>query len=153
MQAAAGFTLANCYNKWLVTTEFRYTDWNGFRVFDKVDSVRSSYRASVGFQWIPKPLEKGKYLSKVRYRVGGYYSDGYLRIKNQAVPEMGVSIGFGLPFELQTYARKVATSLVNISVSAGQRGMPQQNLLVERYITVGIGFSLNDRWFNRTRFE
>jgi len=153
MQAAAGFTIGNCYNKWLVTTEFRYTDWNGFRIFDKVDSVRSSYRASLGFQWIPRPLEKGSYFSKVRYRLGGYYSDGYLKINNQAVPEMGISLGFGLPFELQTYARKVATSLLSISISAGQRGMPQQNLLVERYLKVGIGFSLNDRWFNRTRFE
>ena len=158
MQAGAGFVISNCYNRWLFTTDFVYTDWSGFRMFDRIDSVRSSYRISAGLQIFPGPDEKFSnkklsYFKRIRYRFGGYYSDGNLRLYNQNVAEMGLSIGIGLPVKIATYARRPATSLLNISVTAGQRGTPGKNVLTEQFIRVTVGFSLNDRWFNKSKID
>lgn len=157
MRAGGGITLRNCYNRWLATVDFAYTDWDRFRNFGLIDSVRSAYRISAGFQWIPRPEEKFPgnvpYFSRVRYRLGGFYSDGYLRINNKAIPEYGISFGIGLPIVLRTYGLRSATSLINITLSAGKRGKMPDNILAEEYLRLGIGFSLNDRWFNKRKYD
>jgi len=157
MQVGAGIQLKNCYNRWLFTADFVYTDWSGFRMFERVDSVHSSYKVSAGIQILPRPEEKyqGKtsYLKRIRYRVGGYYSDGYLRLYGENVPEMGLSFGIGLPIKTATYTRRPATSLLNLSITAGQRGDSRKNLLTEQFIRLSVSFSLNDRWFSKSKFE
>jgi hypothetical protein len=85
--------------------------------------------------------------------LGGYYSDGMLRINGNNVPEYGLSFGVGLPFTIPTYYRKPVTSMVNLAFTYGQRGNINPNLLAEQFFRVSLSFSLNDRWFVRTRFE
>jgi len=76
-----------------------------------------------------------------------------LRINGNNVAEFGVSLGVGLPFTIPTYYRKPVTSMMNIALSYGQRGSINPNLLSEQIFRLSISFSLNDRWFVRTRFE
>lgn len=158
LQFGGGITFKSSSDRWLITTDYVYTDWNGFRLFDRVDSVRSSYRVGLGIQINPVSAARTAgarvaYLKKVRYRVGGYYSDGYLRLNGQAVPEMGVSLGFGLPVVLRTYNTRTATSLLNFSITAGQRGATGTNSLTEQFIKGTISFSLNDRWFRKFQYD
>lgn len=152
MQYGAGLSLSNSNKKWMFTADYRYTDWASFKLFDNTDSVRSSYTASAGIQFIPQP-NKGGVFKSAAYRLGGYYSDGMLRINGNSVPEFGVSLGVGLPFTIPTYYRKPVTSMMNIALSYGQRGSINPNLLSEQFYRLSISFSLNDRWFVRTRFE
>jgi hypothetical protein len=42
---------------------------------------------------------------------------------------------------------------VNIALTFGQRGNVVDNPLQERFVRLAISFSLNDRWFVRTRFD
>jgi hypothetical protein len=158
MQYGGGITLGSSSKKWMVTTDLVYSNYNSFRIFGLQDSVRSSYRASFGFQINPIPTVKvgsGKvsYFKKMRYRAGAYYSDGMLRIDGNAVPEMGLSLGFGLPITLRTYNTRPATSVLNFTLSAGQRGLKGTNPLVEQYVRLSIGFSLNDRWFRKLQYD
>jgi len=158
MQYGGGVTLGSSSKKWVASGDVVYTNYDSFRIFGQQDSVRSSYRASIGFQINPMPTVKvgsGKvsYLKKIRYRAGAYYSDGMLRIDGNAVPEMGVSIGLGLPISLRTYNTKPATSILNFTLSVGQRGAKGTNPLVEQYIRGTIGFSLNDRWFRKVQYD
>lgn len=152
MQFGGGLSLGSSSNKWLFTADYRYTDWSGFRIFGQPDSVRSSFTASAGLQWIPSP-NKNKLLARSAYRLGGYYSDGMLKLNGNAVPEYGISIGVGLPFVVPTYYRKPVMSMLNLALTFGQRGSINPNLLQEQFIRLSVGFSLNDRWFVRTRFE
>jgi len=66
---------------------------------------------------------------------------------------MGVSVGFGLPITLRTYGNRSATSLLNFAIIAGQRGQKNANLLVEKFVRLSIGFSLNDKWFNKYKYD
>jgi len=158
MQYGGGITLGSSSKKWMVSTDFVYSNYDSFRIFGVQDSVRSSYRASFGLQINPTPTVKvgsGKvsYFKKIRYRAGAYYSDGMLRIDGNAVPEMGLSLGFGLPITLRTYNTRPATSVLNFTLSAGQRGLKGTNPLVEQYVRLSIGFSLNDRWFRKLQYD
>jgi len=152
-----GITLRKSSGKWALTTNVLYTDWNSFRVFDRVDSLRSGYRVSAGLQLIPKPesILKSEYLKRVRYRFGAYYSDGTLRYRNTVLTEMGVSIGFGLPVKRPRYSTrpKDALNMINIGLEAGQRGTSTETVLRERFIRLTIGFSLNDDWFNKRQYD
>jgi hypothetical protein len=158
MQFGGGFTLKNSSNKWLLTADYVYTDWNGFKIFDRQDSVRSSYRIGLGIQINPMSTTRNTagrvaYWKKIRYRVGGYYSDGYLKLNGNAIPEFGVSLGFGLPVVLRTYNTRSATSLLNFSITVGQRGASGVNNLTEQFIRGTLSFSLNDRWFRKFQYD
>jgi hypothetical protein len=152
-QLGAGFSLSSSSGKWMLQVSGRYTDWAGFKMFDELDSVRSAYTAHAGFQWIPSVTAKRGVLKKTAYRFGGYYSDGMLQFNGNAVQEFGLTIGAGIPFDIPTYYRKPARSSINIGLTFGQRGNVNLNPLQERFVRLAISFSLNDRWFVRTRFE
>lgn len=156
MQYGGGITLSNSAEKWLFGVEYMYSDWNNFRLFGSPDSVVSSYRMAAGLQIMPAGnAMSGKvpYFKRIRYRAGFSYSDGFLMVNGQRLPEMAVSIGFGLPVVLRTYNTRPATSILNIAISAGRRGVRGQNPLVEEYLRLSIGFSLNDRWFRKVKYD
>jgi hypothetical protein len=156
-RVSGGFTLRNCYNKWLISADVQYVDWDNFKIFNKRDSVHSSIKVAGGIQWLPKPDQKNSvktsYLKRIRYRLGGYYSTGSLRLNGQSIQEMGITLGFGLPITLRTYGNKSATSILNFGIIAGQRGTANNNPLVEKFIRLSVGFSLNDKWFNKYKYD
>ena len=158
MQFGGGITLKRSSNKWLVTADYVYTDWNGFKIYGKQDSVRSSYRLGLGLQINPLASSRNTagrvpYWKKIRYRAGGYYSDGYLRLNGNAVPEYGFSLGFGLPVVLRTYNTRSSTSLLNFAITIGQRGVSGVNNLNEQFVKGTLSFSLNDRWFRKFQYD
>lgn len=148
-----GFSLGSTSQKCLFTADYQLSNWDGFRMFGRTDSVRNAYRVSAGIQWVPGASLKGGGIRKAAYRLGGYYSDGYLRLNGKAIPETGITLGIGLPLEVPTYYRKPARSMVNLAITAGQRGAVEPNLIRERFVRVSLTFSLNDRWFIKTRFD
>jgi long-subunit fatty acid transport protein len=158
MQFGGGITLKRSSNKWLVTADYVYTDWSGFKIFGRQDSVRSSYRLGLGIQVNPMASSRNiagrvPYWKKIRYRAGGYYSDGYLRLNGKAVPEYGFSLGFGLPVVLRTYNTRSSTSLLNFAITIGQRGISGVNNLNEQFVKGTLSFSLNDRWFRKFQYD
>ena len=83
--------------------------------------------------------------------MGGRYAQTLLELKNTPLTEYGLSLGVGLPvgrnFLLQNF------SLVNIGIEVGQRGTTQKGLIKEQFIRATIGFTINDRWFVRAKFD
>jgi len=107
---------------------------------------------SVGAQFHPKSNsfelidKKISYWKKIQYRIGFHYEKTYLQLKDNQLNDMGVSIGFGLPV-----LRSAAT--LHLSAEAGKRGTISNNLLQENYLKFSLGFTLNDRWFIKQKFE
>ncbi len=77
---------------------------------------------------------------------GVHYSQTFLAINGNQLTEMGVSAGFGFPI------RRGMTS-IRFMVEAGKRGTIDSDLLEERYLRFSLNFSLNDRWFIKTRYD
>jgi hypothetical protein len=108
-------------------------------------------RASLGAQFIPDPRPNAIYLKRVHYRLGMRYMQTALELKNTPLNEYGLVVGFGFPvgrsFILQNF------SMVNIGVEFGQRGTVTNGLIKENYLKASIGFTINDRWFQKPKFD
>lgn len=82
----------------------------------------------------------------MQYRVGGHFEQTYLQLKNSQLTDYGVSLGFGFPM------KRVATT-IQFAVEAGRRGTVSNNLVELNYVKCTLGFTLNDRWFIKPKFD
>lgn len=144
---SAGFGLsAKKGNKWLMGADFTVQNWKDYSSFGQSDSLSDSWRVAAGAQFTPNERALKSYLKTVQYRAGVHYARTFLQLHETQLDEVGVSLGLGFPI------RRVAT-MVQLTAEAGQRGTTEHNLIKERYVRVTLGFTLNDRWFIKNRYD
>ncbi len=133
-------------NRWLIGSDFSLQNWKDYSNFGQNDSLGNSWRVSAGMQFSPNDRAVKSYWKNVQYRLGFHYEQTYLQLRNNQLNEYGVSIGFGLPI-------RRSAAMLHISAEGGKRGTISGNLLEENYVKLSIGFTLNDRWFIRTKID
>lgn len=144
---AVGFGLGQ-NKKWMLGTEitFQKSSSMGNR-FNDINNVNyeNSTRFALGGFYIPNYNTFSKYYEKIIYRGGLRYENTGLIINNTAVKDYAVTAGIGLPL-------MGVFSNINVGLEYGQRGTTSANLVQENYTNISIGFSLNDKWFQKRRF-
>jgi hypothetical protein len=139
--------------RWLLTSDFAMQNWSSFQKFNQAGGLRNSTRVALGAQYIPNPRAVGieNYKKRINYRLGAHYSQTYLELKSSQLVEYAISAGVGLPvgrsFAFQNF------SMVNLSVEFGTRGTISNGLVKENYFKAMIGFTINDKWFIKTKFD
>ncbi|HEX8270764.1 MAG TPA: outer membrane protein transport protein [Flavobacterium sp.] len=103
-------------------------------------------RYSLGGYFIPKYTSFTSYLSRVTYRAGIRYENTGLVIRNKSIFDTGVNIGLGLPVG-GTFSN------INLGLEVGKRGTVYGGLVRENYANVIVGFSFNDRWFVKRKYD
>jgi hypothetical protein len=129
------------------------TNWSGFKYFDTpATNFKNSYRVSAGLNFVPNKLAFGtaNYVSRIHYRLGVSYSDGYLDLKNTAIRNYFISAGLGLPVGI---GRFDDVAMVNISAQYGKMGTTTNMLLQEDYVRLVLGFTFNKRWFIKYKYD
>ena len=145
--------------KWLVGAEHSQELWSSFRDVDgKNDSLADAWRTGFGVEFKPSvdPSTRGllAYFGKMHYRVGGYYAMSQYKINDTQLPEYGITLGFGFPLRrTRAGSGKYVQSMVNLAVEWGQRGTTDKLLLLENYWNFKLGFTLNDRWFIKRKYD
>jgi long-subunit fatty acid transport protein len=140
-------------DKWLVAADFAVQNWSTYQAFNQSASLKNSMRISLGAQYIPnsKASGEGNYPKRMHYRMGIRYAQTALELKNTQLTEYGVSAGIGFPvgrnYLLQNF------SMVNIGLEIGQRGTVTNGLIKEQFFKATIGFTINDRWFVKPKFD
>ncbi|MFN4123258.1 MAG: hypothetical protein ACK4GL_08150 [Flavobacteriales bacterium] len=152
---SGGLYIRSTSEKLALSLNAQYLNWNNFSRFGQSDSLKNNLRLNVGVQYIPDVNATKRYASRIRYRAGFTYSDGYLRINNTDIQEYFLSAGLGLPFRRQrnSTATKVPISLLNVALQAGYRGTTSNNLIQERFIRLSFGLSMTDDWFNKRKYD
>ena len=144
---AVGFGIGQ-NKKWMLGTEitFQKSSNMGNR-FNDINNVNyeNATRYSFGGFYIPNYNSFSKYYEKIIYRAGIRYENTGLIINNTSIKDYGVTAGVGLPL-IGVFSN------VNIGVEYGQRGTTTANLVQENYTNITIGFSLNDKGFQKRRF-
>jgi hypothetical protein len=133
-------------SRWLIGSDFSLQNWKDYSNFGANDSLANSWRISAGMQFSPNDRAVKSYWKNVQYRLGFHYEQTYLQLRNNQLNEYGLSIGLGLPVK-----RSAAT--LHISGEVGKRGTISSNLIEENYLKLSIGFTLNDRWFIKPKFD
>ena len=136
-------------NKWFLGAEYTQQKSSNFTnrtftldnvVFEDANQIR------VGGFYIPKYNSVTSYWQKVNYRAGLRYEESGIVIQNEAINEFGISFGLGLP------AGRLFSN-ANVGLEYGQRGTTNANLVEETFFNVYLSLSLNDIWFQKTKFN
>ena len=101
---------------------------------------------SIGGFYIPKYNSFTSYWQRVVYRAGVRFENTGLNINNESIKEFGMSFGVGIPIG-------TVFSNANLGVELGQRGTTNANLVKENFVNFQLSLSLNDRWFQRRKYN
>lgn len=102
---------------------------------------------AVGFEYIPNPFIQRGFWKRVRYRVGAYYTDSYVKVKDSGINEYGVTAGLGLPFRIRG-----RESMVNIGAEY-LKVDPSKDLLKEQYFKLTLSVTFCETWFHKRKFD
>jgi len=140
-------------NKTRLGIDFKYQSWSEY-LNDLVaasDPGRENvnvWRVGFGGEYIPDARSYNKYLKKVRYRFGAFYSQDPRSVQDDQLLKYGATVGFGLPVILPQGKK----SFVNLAFEVGQIGL--EDALRRTYFKMNLGFTLNDNtWFFKRKFN
>ena len=133
---------------WMVGMDFTMQNWNSYRVYGQVDSVRNKWELRVGGQI--NPIPNRNYFSNIAYRAGFFMGPDYINV-GQKLSRFGASFGMGLPIANYRQANNQYT-LINVAIEYSKRGN-NKNLLKENLFRFSLGFSLSDLWFGKHKYD
>ncbi len=135
--------------KWFVGAE--YTAENTSKFFNPLYSnlttkYEDGYNVSLGGFFIPMYNSFNNYFKRVVYRAGVHYEKTGLNINDESINEFGISFGLGLPVGN-------LFSNANLGFEIGKRGTTTNNLIQENFVNFQLSLSLNDRWFQKRKYD
>ncbi len=142
-------------DRFTLLADAEYQQWSSYRFYNEVNTFKNSMRYSIGAQFVPsRATISTSYFKRMHYRLGARYSDGFLEVKNKRINDYAVTAGFGLPVGRYKFIGKERIiSFVNLSFEYGQAGTLQNNLIQQKYVRAVVGFTFNDRWFIKTKYD
>ena len=138
-------------HKWFVGAEYtgiQNSKLNNFYTNEQNATFEDSHRFSFGGYYTPKHNSFEKYYHRWTYRFGLKYENTGLVLNDQSIKDTSVSLGFGLPIGVNR-----DSSNINIGLEYGKKGTKNHGLIQENYFNISVGFSFNDRWFQKRRYE
>lgn len=135
-------------SKWFAGAQYIMTNSSNFKnSFNTLPNVsyKDGSQFSIGGFYIPDYSSITSYWKRVVLRMGFRHEVTGIFKNNFGINETGINFGAGLP--LPGYSN------VNIGFEYGSRGTKNSNILNEKFWTIRIGFSLNDRWFIKRKYN
>lgn len=150
MMHTVGFVFEKA-NNWLLGADFKYGQWKDYKEAGVSQGLQNSYGIAVGAQLTPDISSVGSYMKVIDYRLGFRYDKTYINEQNTDINDMAITLGFGFP--LQASPTRTTFYKLNFAAEIGQRGPKSSSLVQERYINFHLGFTLNDQWFRKYKFD
>lgn len=135
--------------KFLIGADYSRSDWTKTIVPGDNTQLQKSESYNIGGQFTPNNNAIHGYFALVDYRLGFHYDKTNIRVSNTDIKQYGITAGLGLPLP----RNGSAFYKINIAGEYGQRGTLSNNLVKENYITIHLGFTLNDTWFTKYKFD
>ena len=133
--------------KWYIGGQWTETYGSLDNAFYSVGSVQyePASQLSIGGYFIPEYDSFSSYWKRIVYRAGFVSSKTGMILNNKAIENTGITFGVGLPV--------AGFSNVNMGFEFGKLGAGGESLIEENYFNIRIGFSLNDRWFIKRKYN
>ena len=133
-------------DRWGVGIDFNWTQWSKFAREGVTETLQNSWKVSVGGEFVPRHSSISNYFTRVTYRFGGFYEQGYLNLNGYNINKVGVTAGMSLPLPK-------TLSKVNLAIELGQYGTRMAGLIQERYIRADVGVSVFEHWFMKRKYR
>lgn len=111
--------------------------------------LQDSKTFNLGGQYTPDINALHNYFARADYRLGFIYSDTYLNVNNTSIKQKAITFGIGLPLA----PNNLSFYKINLSAEVGTQGTLSNSLVKENYINIHLGFTFNDKWFQRFKFQ
>jgi long-subunit fatty acid transport protein len=145
MSYSFGVQLAST-DKWMLGINYAATEWTQFRSFGSPDSLANSYKISIGGEYTSNAANTRNYWSRVTFRGGLYFGRDEVFLANTYLNLYGITAGASLPV-------KRSTSHIHVGLDLGTVGTKSEGLIKETYVRFSVGFSFNDRWFVKRKYD
>ena len=135
--------------KWLLGAEVSLqSTGNLVNFYNEVNNVvyGKGSKYSIGGYFIPNYKSYTNYAKRITYRGGLKYEKTGLIIDSESINDMGFTLGMGMPLS-GTFSN------INFGFELGKKGTTTANLVQENYANLNIGFSLNEKWFEKRKFN
>ncbi|MCF7567594.1 hypothetical protein L3X37_04345 [Sabulilitoribacter arenilitoris] len=137
--------------KWFVGGEYtsqKISNFSNVLYSSATTKFEDASTISLGGFFIPNYNTLNGYFKRVVYRAGIRSEKTGLNINNESINEFGISFGVGLPVgDIRAFSN------ANIGFEIGQRGTKNSNLIQENFVNFQLSLSLNDRWFNKRKYD
>lgn len=141
---SAGFAISKDKG-WTFSADYSFAKWSVLNDYSTLKGTFSdSYTVNTGIAY-SHPKNKSKFINQIQWRAGAFYSDGYLKVKEQKIDEKGITAGLSLPLSRNG-------NILHISYAYSLKGTSKSSLVREQYHTIKIGFSMTERWFSKSMF-
>lgn len=131
--------------KYFIGFDFSWSDWSNFKMGEIKDTMRDSYKYSLGGNFTPNPLSS-KYFPKIMFSLGAFYELTSLYIKENQIDRFGINFGMSFPM-------KKNKTRFNVNAEYGQWGTLNNKLLQESYFIVSFNIKLHERWYQRRKLD
>lgn len=154
MMLGGGFVLKKG-ERWMIGFDYSTQNWASFKSFGQDSLLKNSQRIAMGMQYIPNKSAgtKEEYFKKIFYRVGFAYTSSYMELRNTSLKEFAITFGAGFPLRKIKVGETYSQSIINVGFEIGQMGTTENQLIKEQYLKAVIGFTLNDRWFIKRKYD
>lgn len=134
-----GLGLSWIYDRRLtLALDVNHQQWSGTAYNGVVDSLSDMTRVSVGMEYLPSFMAN-HYYKAIKYRLGGSYSNSYIKNDMGNLHNLGLTLGFGLPLN--------QSSALNVAFEVGKVIPPVSSMLSETYFKVSLDMTFNETWF------
>ncbi|OEK08966.1 hypothetical protein A8C32_13740 [Flavivirga aquatica] len=137
--------------KWFIGAETSFQNTKEFSnvLYSNSSTVyENAYSFSLGGFYIPNYNSFKGYWKRIVYRAGFRTEETGLNINNESIKEFGISFGVGLPV-----GESRLLSNANLGFEMGQRGTTKSKLIQENFLSFQLSLSLNDRWFQKRKYD
>ena len=153
-QIAAGVAYTHG-TKWTVGVDYTLQQWadakfpqdNGNSYVGKTGQFNDLHKVNAGLEYCQN-TEGRSFFSRIRYRLGAGYSTPYIKVGSKDGPsQLSVSAGVGIPI-VNAYNNR---SMLNVSAQWVRNDA--SGLIKENSFRINIGFTFNERWFAKWKFD
>lgn len=156
LPTSVGAGISLTYNKrYTFLADYKYQGWGSVNntgyinsLLNQTDymnySIQNSNRVSVGFEMSKKKSIYNTLVEFAYYQAGFYYSNSYLNVYGQQIRDIGGTLGVGVN------SKRTPLSYT-FSVQYGVKGVPNTQLIQEKYAGFTLSISYRDFWLTKGR--
>ncbi|MBZ0203581.1 MAG: hypothetical protein K8I03_11255 [Ignavibacteria bacterium] len=138
---AFGVGLSNTFNKTLlIAADVYFQQWDNYKYYGTHPvEIKNSMKAGIGLEYTPSVKLEDPYIKRVSYRLGGSYTQDYLKLNGENINTISVSAGLSLP--IGKY------NSVDLYFKYNMRGKDSGGLIKDNVFRFGGSVKIGELWF------